>query len=75
MVSQQCRKPSVSVRQVYDVKREHIKRIGLSLVKTTKPGTKVTLVLLRTVPVVEGSQTVGQLTERATITLKLVSGV
>ena len=58
-----------------DVKREQIKRLGLSLVQKTKKGTKVSLVLLRTVPiVVEGGKTVGNVTEKAKITLRLESG-
>lgn len=53
-----------------DAARERIKRISLSLVKSQKPGKKVTLVILRTVPVVAtGRKVVGQVTEKAKITL------
>jgi hypothetical protein len=57
-----------------DVKRERIKRVGLSLVQKTTKGAKVSLVLLRTVPIVETSGTVGTVTEKSKITLVLQSG-
>ncbi len=59
---------------VYDVKRERIKRLSLSLVQKTRRGTVVSLVLLRTVPIVEQGQTVGTVTEKAKIMLRLESG-
>ena len=64
----------VHLPAVYDVRREHIKRLGLSLVQKTKTGTRVSLVLLRTVPIVEQGQTVGTVTEKAKLTLRLESG-
>lgn len=55
---------------VTDAARERIKRISLSLVTSQKPGKKVTLGILRTVPVVAtGRKVVGQVTEKAKITL------
>jgi hypothetical protein len=71
-VTPACSKVHLPV--VYDVKRERIKRLALSLVKKTVKGTKVSLVLLRTVPIVEQGQTVGVVTEKAKITLRLESG-
>ena len=59
---------------VYDVKRERIKRLGLSLVQETVKGTQVSLVLRRSVPVVEGGETVGAVTELSKLILRLESG-
>jgi hypothetical protein len=72
-VTQAC--GAVHLPIVYDVKRERVKRLGLSLVQKTKKGTTVSLVLLRTVPIVEQGQTVGTVTEKAKITLRLESAL
>ena len=73
LVAPQC--AGVSVPRVYDVKREQIKRLPLALVQKTRPGTTVSLVLFRKVPIIEGTATVGSVTEKAKITLKLESGL
>lgn len=52
---------------VYDVKRERIKRLALFLVQETRKGTVVSLVLLRTIPIVEQGQTVGTVTEKGQV--------
>jgi hypothetical protein len=64
----------VKLPLVYDIKRERIQRVVLSLLQKTKKGTKVSLVLLRTVPIVEENKRVGTVTETAKITLMLQSG-
>jgi hypothetical protein len=58
-----------------DQKRERIKRISLALLKPAAKGKKVTLVIHRTAPVVgTRMKVVGQVTEKAKITLRYDSG-
>jgi hypothetical protein len=65
----QC--PKLKIPLVLDVKREQIRRTGLTKLYSIKPCAKTSLTVFRTVPVVEKEQTVGQVTERAKITLQV----
>lgn len=66
----ECDSLLFGVRTGVDTRRERIKRISLSFVKSQKPVKKATLVILRTTPVVATAmKVVGQVTEKAKITL------
>lgn len=62
---------TVDVPVFVDETRERITPIALSKIEKTKPCAKTSLTLFRTAPVVEDGQTVGQLTEKAKLTLQV----
>jgi len=65
----QC--PKLRIPLFFDAKREQIRRTGLAKLYPTQPCAKTSLTVFRTLPVVEREQTVGQVTERAKLTLQV----